>query len=68
MENARKEYRFQGMLENILMINVTSVKPRYEIRYEYDTAPIRRYGKVSKIKIRYGWDTLIKNYIIKYII
>jgi hypothetical protein len=41
----------------------------YEIRYVYDTAPIRRYGKISKIKIRYGWDTLIKkNYITKYTI
>jgi len=26
-----------------------TVKPEYEIRYEYDTAPIRRYGKISKI-------------------
>jgi len=40
-----------------------SVKPGYEIRYGYDTAPIRRYGKISKIKIRYGWDTLIKKII-----
>jgi len=39
------------------------MKPGYEIRYRYNTAPIRRYGKISKIKIRYGWDTLIKKII-----
>jgi len=36
------------------------MKPGYEIRYGYDTALIRRYGKISKIKIRYSCDTLIK--------
>jgi len=30
-----------------------SMKPGYEIRYRYDTALIRRYKKISKIKIRY---------------
>ena len=39
------------------------MKPEYEIRYGYDTAPIRRYGKISKIKIRCGRDTLIKKII-----
>jgi len=39
------------------------VKSGYEIRYEYDTAPIWRYEKILKIKIRYGLDTLIKKII-----
>jgi hypothetical protein len=42
------------------------VKPGYEIRYGYDTTPMRQYGKISKIKIRFGWDTLIKKYINKH--
>jgi hypothetical protein len=45
---------FEGNLQELWVL-----KPRYEIRYGYDTAQIRRYRKISKIKIRYGWDTLI---------
>ena len=44
----------------ILVKIVVFTELLYEIRYGYDTAPIRRYGKISKIKIRYDWDTLIK--------
>ena len=45
------------------------MKPRYMIRYGYDTAPTRQYEKNLKFKIRYGCDTSIKklnlNYILK---
>ena len=44
----------------ILVKIVVFTKLLYEIRYRYDIAPICRYRKISKIKIRYGWDTLIK--------
>ncbi|AES81369.1 hypothetical protein MTR_7g092010 [Medicago truncatula] len=47
------------VFSKILIDKKLAMKLGYEIRYEYDTALIRRYGKISKIKIRYGWDTLI---------
>jgi len=47
-----------ALLTLMILVYLEAVKPRYERRYKYDTAPIRWYEKISKIKMRYGWDML----------